>query len=64
MQNTVILGDAIENCYLPHNFLNDWPSKLNIATEVVLPWVYSANKKKTHLDHGCSRTFTLHSSST
>ena len=47
MQNTVILGDAIENCYLPHNFLNDWPSKLNIATEVVLPWVYSANKKKT-----------------
>ena len=46
MQNTVILGDAIENCYLPHNFLNDWPSKLNIATEVVLPWVYSANKKK------------------
>ena len=58
------LGDAFENCYLPHNFLKDLLSKSNIATEVVLPWVCSAITKVKHLADACSRIFTLHSSST
>ena len=45
IQNIITLGDAVENCYLPHNFLKDWPNKLNITTDVVLPWIYSAITK-------------------
>ena len=63
IQNAIILGDAVENCHLPHNFLKDWPSKSSIATEVVLPWVYWAITKIKHLADGCSKIFTLHSSS-
>ena len=51
-------------CYLPLDFLKDWPSNLNIATKVFLPWVYSSRTKTKHLTDGCSRIFTLHSSST
>ena len=61
IQNTIILGDAVENCYLPHNLLKDWLSKSNIATEVVLPWIYSAITKIKHLADSCSKIFTLHS---
>ena len=52
----------IEN--LPLDLLKDWPSNLNIATEVFLPQVYSARTKIKHLADGCSRIFTLHSGST
>ena len=50
--------------YLPLNFLKDWPGNLNIATEIVLHWVYSAKTKIKYLGDGCSRIFTFHSSST
>ena len=59
IQNTIILRGAVENCYLPHNFLKDCPSKSNIA-----PWVYSTITKMKHLADGCSRIFIIHSSST
>ena len=49
IQNIITLGDAVENCYLPHNFLKDWPNKLNITTDVVLPWIYSAITKIKHI---------------
>ena len=64
VQNTINLRDVVENCYLPHNFSKDCPSKSNTATEVVLPWVYSAIIKLKYLADGCSRTFTIYSSST
>ena len=53
-------------CYLPLNFLKDWPSNLNIATKVVFLWDYSARTEIKHLADSCSRTriFTLHSGST
>ena len=47
-------------CYLPLDFLKDWPSKLNMATELVLPWVYFAITKIKHLADNCSRIFALH----
>ena len=50
-------------CYLPLDFLKDWPSNLNIATEVFLTQIYSARTKIKNLAYGCSRIFTLHSSS-
>ena len=51
------------NCfYLPRNFLKDYPSNSNIATELVLPWVYIAITKINYLAESCSKIFALHSS--
>ena len=47
-------------CYLPLDFLKDWPSNLNMATELVLPWVYFTITKIKHLADNCSRIFALH----
>ena len=49
-------------CYLPIDFLKNWPSNSNIATELVLSWVYLAITKIKHLADSCSRIFALHSS--
>ena len=51
-------------CYIPLDFLKDWSSNSNIATEVVLTWVYSVITKIKHLADGCSMIFNLHSGST
>ena len=48
-------------CYLPIDFLKNWPSNSNIATELVLPWVYLDITKIKHLADSCSRIFALHS---
>ena len=49
-------------CYLPLDFLKDWPSKSIIANKLVLPMVYSAITEIKHLSDSCSRMFALHSS--
>ena len=51
-------------CYLPLEFLKDWPSNLEYSYQSFFPWVYSARTKTKHLTDGCSKIFTLHSSST
>ena len=51
------------NCfYLLRNFLKDYPSNSNIATELVFPWVNIAITKTNYLAESCSRIFALHSS--
>ena len=39
---------------VPLDFLKDWPSNLNRATDVFLAWVYSARTKIKHSANGCS----------
>ena len=45
----------------PWIFFN-WPSNSNLATVLVLPWVYVAITKIKHFVDNCSGIFTLHTS--